>query len=90
MPGRIIRHALIHIFLCLCFLLPGGLLWNRVDPHVAGLPFSVFIETLILPFLIALNLAGLLWACWKHDQSFMRQLGQDAEMTSKSEEDRNP
>jgi hypothetical protein len=43
MPRRLIRHALIHIFLCLCFLLPGGLLWNRVEPHQTGLPFSVFV-----------------------------------------------
>ena len=73
MPRRLIRHALIHLFLCLCFLLPGGLLWNRVDPHLAGLPFSVFVTTLMLPFLIALNLLALLWACWRHDQSFMKQ-----------------
>ena len=85
MPRRLIRHALIHVFLSLCFLLPGGLLWNRVEPHVAGLPFSVFIEALMLPFLIALNLLGLLWACWRHDQSLMRQLGQGADITSEHE-----
>jgi hypothetical protein len=61
-----------------------------VDPHVAGLPFSVFFETLMLPLLIALNLVGLLWACWRHDQSFMKQLGQGADITSESEADRNP
>ena len=90
MPRRLIRHALIHVFLCLCFLLPGGLLWNRVEPHLAGLPFSVFVETLMLPFLIALNLLGLLWACWHHDQSLMKQLDQGADITIETEQDRNP
>ena len=85
MPRRLIRHALIHVFLSLCFLLPGGLLWNRVDPHLAGLPFSVFIEALVIPFLIALNLAGLLWACWRHDQGLMRRLGEGADIASEQE-----
>ncbi len=89
MPRRLIRHALIHVFLCLCFLLPGGLLWNRVEPHLAGLPFSVFVETLMLPFLIALNLLGLLWACWHHDQSLMKQLGEGADITIETEKDRD-
>ncbi len=89
MPRRLIRHALIHVFLCLCFLLPGGLLWNRVEPHLAGLPFSVFVETLMLPFLIALNLLCLLWACWHHDQSLMKQLGEGADITIETEKDRD-
>ncbi len=89
MPRRLIRHALIHVFLCLCFLLPGGLLWNRVEPHLAGLPFSVFVETLMLPFLIALNAVGCLWACWHHDQSLMKQLGQGADIFSESEKGRD-
>lgn len=88
MPRRLIRHALIHIFLCLCFLLPGGLLWNRVEPHLAGLPFSVFVETLMVPFLIALNALALLWSCWHHDQSLMKQLAQGADVMSESEKDR--
>jgi len=87
MPRRLIRHALIHVFLSLCFFLPGGLLWNRLEPHVAGLPFSVFIEVLMLPFLIALNLLGLLWACWGHDQSLMRHLGQGGDITSEHKTD---
>ncbi len=85
MPRRLIRHALIHIFLTLCFFLPGGWLWNRVDPHLAGLPFSVFVETLLLPLFIALNFLVLLWACWQDDQSHMQQLSQDLEITSESE-----
>ncbi len=89
MPSRLIRHALIHVFLILCFLFPGGLLWNRVEPHLAGLPFSVFVETLLLPFLIALNLLGLLWACWSHDQSTMRELRQGADSTGEPTTDDN-
>ncbi len=89
MPSRLIRHALIHVFLTLCFLLPGGLLWNRVEPHLAGLPFSVFVETLLLPFLIALNLVGLFWAFWRHDQSTMRQLRQGNAITGAPETDQN-
>ncbi len=89
MPRRLIRHALIHIFLCLCFLLPGGLVWNRVEPHLAGLPFSVFVETLMLPFLIALNAFAFLWSCWDHDQSLMKHLGQGADVMSESEKDRD-
>ncbi len=89
MPRRLIRHALIHVFLCLCFLLPGGLLWNRVEPHLAGLPFSVFVETLMLPFLIALNAVGCLWACWHHDQALMKHLGEGADVTIESEKDRD-
>ena len=88
MPRRLIRHALIHIFLCLCFLLPGGLLWNRVEPHLAGLPFSVFVETLMFPFLIALNALVYLLSCWHHDQSLMKQLAQGANVMSESEIDR--
>ncbi len=88
MPRRLIRHALIHIFLCLGFLLPGGLLWNRVEPHLAGLPFSVFVETLMFPFLIALNALACLLSCWHHDQSLMKQLGQGANVMSESEIDR--
>ena len=90
MPRRLIRHALIHVFLCLCFLLPGGLLWNRLEPHLAGLPFSVFVETLMFPFLIALNAFALLWSCWHHDQSLMKHLGQGADVMSESEKDREP
>ncbi len=90
MPRRLIRHALIHIFLCLCFLLPGGLLWNRVEPHLAGLPFSVFVETSMLPFLIALNVLACLLSCWQHDQSLMKQLAQGANVMSKSEKDMDP
>jgi len=85
MPRRLIRHALIHVFLTLCFFLPGGLLWNRVDPHLMGLPFSVFVETFLLPFFIALNLLGLLWACWQDDQSHMQQDRQNFKITSDSE-----
>jgi hypothetical protein len=88
MPRRLIRHALIHIFFCLCFLLPGGLLWNRVEPHLAGLPFSVFVTTLMLPFLIALNALACLLSCWHHDQSLMKQLAQGANVMSESEIDR--
>ncbi len=79
MPRRLIRHALIHIFLCLCFLLPGGLLWNRVEPHLAG-----------LPFLIALNALACLLSCWQHDQSLMKQLAQGANVMSESEKDMDP
>ena len=89
MPNRLIRHALIHVFLILCFFLPGGLLWNRVEPHLAGLPFSVFVETLLLPFLIALNLLALFWAFWRHDQSTMRQLRQGADISGLPETDEN-
>jgi hypothetical protein len=56
-----------------------------VDPHLAGLPLSVFVETLLLPLFIALNLLGLLWACWQDDQAHMQQLSQDLELTSESE-----
>ncbi len=90
MPRRLIRHALIHIFLCLCFLLPGGLLWNRVEPHLAGLPFSVFVATLMLPFLTALNALACLLSCWQHDQSLMKQLAQGANVMSESEKDMDP
>jgi len=56
-----------------------------VDPHLAGLPFSVFVETLLLPLFIALNFLVLLWACWQDDQSHMQQLSQDLEISSESE-----
>ncbi|MCZ6769934.1 MAG: hypothetical protein O7D93_11865 [Acidobacteria bacterium] len=57
---------------------------------MAGLPFSVFVETLMFPFLIALNAFALLWSCWHHDQSLMKHLGQGADVMGESEKDREP
>ena len=85
MPPYLVRHALIHVFLTLCFFLPGGLLWNRVSPHIAGFPLSVFVETLALPFLIAVNLLLFFLACLKDDQSLMSRLDRGERIAGESE-----
>ena len=68
------RVAWVHVVLVLAFFWPGGLVWNRVEPWVLGLPFSVFAVTLLLPFLIFVNMAVYVARRWRRDATLMAQL----------------
>jgi hypothetical protein len=73
-PQRLITRALVHVALTLAFLLPGGLVWNRLDPWILGLPFSVFVEALLLPLLIFANAVLCVVQFWQQDLALMEQL----------------
>jgi hypothetical protein len=68
LPAKLVRHVSIHVVLMFAYFLPGGLLWNRVDPEVLGLPFSVFVEAVLLPALIFLNAAAFVRSFWQEDK----------------------
>ncbi|MEX0715190.1 MAG: hypothetical protein WD066_01315 [Planctomycetaceae bacterium] len=61
-------HVAIQIGLLLLYFLPGGLLWNRVEPLVFHLPFGVFATTLLLPALIVANMALYVIGHWADDK----------------------
>lgn len=66
---RLVSHAVVHVVLVLAYFLPGGLGWNRIEPWVLGLPFSAFVEMLLLPALIVINIAVLVRGFWETDRS---------------------
>ena len=68
------RGILIHVVLVLVFFLPGGLIWNRMDPWILGLPFSVFMVAVLLPLLIFLNVVWIVARMWRQDLALMEQL----------------
>jgi hypothetical protein len=68
------RHALIQAVLILLLFLPGGLVWNRVDPWVLGWPFSTFVTAVLLPLLIFANVVAYVRGCWRADAALMAQL----------------
>jgi hypothetical protein len=72
-PG-LARVVWTHVVLVLAFFWPGGLLWNRVEPSVLGLPFSVFAEAILLPLLIFLNTAVYVARRWRRDAALMAEL----------------
>lgn len=65
--GRLRLHLGIQIVLVLLYFLPGGLLWNRVEPLVLGLPFSVFVTAVALPVLFVLNMVFYVVGHWGED-----------------------
>ena len=68
-PGkRFLIHFAIHVVLILLYFLPGGLAWNRLDPSVAGLPFSVFMWWVLLPLLIIVNMILYVRGHWAQDK----------------------
>ena len=67
-------YVLVHLGLILLFFLPGGLIWNRLDPWILGWPFSAFATALLLPLLIFINVLALVRKCWRHDLALMAQL----------------
>jgi hypothetical protein len=68
------RHALIQVVLILVLFLPGGLVWNRVEPWVLGWPFSTFVTAVVLPLLIFANVVAYVRGCWRADADLMAQL----------------
>jgi len=60
------RYAMVHVILAAMFLL-GVPLWNRVNPLVFGLPFSVFVTALLLPALFVLNMVLYVRGHWAED-----------------------
>ena len=68
------RHALVQAVLILLLFLPGGLVWNRVDPWVLGWPFSTFVTAVLLPLLIFANVVAYVRGCWRADAALMAQL----------------
>ena len=68
-PGRrLLIHLGIQVVLILLYFLPGGLIWNRVEPVVFGLPFAVLVTALLLPLLFWLNMLLYVVGHWAEDR----------------------
>jgi hypothetical protein len=68
LPAGLVQHALIHVVLLLIYFLPGGLIWNRDDVSIFGLPLSVFMWWIFLPVLIFINAALYVRRFWAQDR----------------------
>jgi hypothetical protein len=68
LPLGLVRHALIHVALLLIYFLPGGLIWNREDVSIFGLPLSIFMWWILLPILIFINAALFVREFWAQDR----------------------
>ena len=68
-PGpRHLLHVGVHCVLVLLYFLPGGFVWNRVEPVLFGLPFGVLVTMVVLPVLIVANMVSYVAAHWRADR----------------------
>jgi hypothetical protein len=68
-PGRrFLIHFTIHVVLVLLYFLPGGLIWNRIEPLIFGLPFGIFMWWILLPALVIINMALFVRGHWAQDK----------------------
>lgn len=51
----IVRHLIIGLILFLLWTWPGGLIWNRIEPRILGLPFSAFWVGILMPIAMLIN-----------------------------------
>jgi hypothetical protein len=59
---RVMYHLFVALILFFIFVWPVAKLFNRIEPFVLGVPLYVFMEWILGPFLVFLNiLAYLLW-----------------------------
>lgn len=78
-PSRSLRnHVAIHCLLMLLYFLPGGLLWNHVDPLVFGVPFGMIVTAAVLPLLIAVNMLVYVRSHWIDDGRVSAEPKRDA------------
>lgn len=68
MPRRLRVHLAIHVLLLLVYFVPGGLIWNRLEPSVFGVPFGVFMWWIALPTLMILNVVMYVRGFWAQDK----------------------
>lgn len=71
------RYAVVHVILAAMFLL-GVPLWNRVNPRIVGLPFSVFVTALLLPALFVVNMVQYVRSHWAEDMLASRDMSRPA------------
>lgn len=64
---RLLLHVTVHVILMLLYFLPGGLIWNRVEPLIVGVPFGVFVTALLLPALMVGNMLACVLGHWAED-----------------------